>query len=88
VQFPITDAYMKVRAADMMRYEAARLFDAGEPCGAEANMAKHLTSERPVGRSPTPALTPTEATASSTNTTSNGSSAKPACSRWLRSTTT
>ncbi|ALO68096.1 acyl-CoA dehydrogenase [Arthrobacter alpinus] len=45
VQFPITDAYMKVRAADMMRYEAARLFDAGEPCGAEANMAKHLSSE-------------------------------------------
>ncbi|MDN4644220.1 acyl-CoA dehydrogenase family protein [Arthrobacter sp. PsM3] len=45
VQFPITDAYMKVRAADMMRYEAARLFDAGLPCGAEANMAKHLASE-------------------------------------------
>ena len=45
VQFPIADAYMKVRAADMMRVEAARLFDAGEPCGAEANMAKHLASE-------------------------------------------
>ncbi|MET4060335.1 acyl-CoA dehydrogenase [Arthrobacter sp. UYP6] len=45
VQFPIADAYMKVRAADMMRIEAARLFDAGEPCGAEANMAKHLASE-------------------------------------------
>jgi acyl-CoA dehydrogenase len=45
VQFPITDAYMKVRAADLMRYEAARLFDAHEPCGAEANMAKHLASE-------------------------------------------
>ncbi|NDK32338.1 acyl-CoA dehydrogenase [Nesterenkonia sp. Hz 6-5] len=45
VQFPITDAYMKVRAADMMRKEAARLFDAGQPCGAEANMAKHLASD-------------------------------------------
>lgn len=45
VQFPIADAYMKVRAADLMRYEAARLFDAGQPCGAEANMAKHLSSE-------------------------------------------
>jgi len=45
VQFPLADAYMKVRAADMMRYEAARLFDAGQPCGAEANMAKHLASE-------------------------------------------
>jgi acyl-CoA dehydrogenase len=45
VQFPLADAYMKVRAADMMRYEAARLFDEGKPCGAEANMAKHLASE-------------------------------------------
>ncbi|MGY1691420.1 acyl-CoA dehydrogenase family protein [Geodermatophilus sp. SYSU D01105] len=45
VAFPLADAYMEVRAADLMRYEAARLFDAGEPCGAEANMAKHLASE-------------------------------------------
>ncbi len=45
VQFPLADAYMKVRAADLMRTEAARLFDAGRPCGAEANMAKHLASE-------------------------------------------
>lgn len=45
VAFPLADAYMQVRAADLMRYEAARLFDAGEPCGAEANMAKHLASE-------------------------------------------
>jgi acyl-CoA dehydrogenase len=45
VQFPIAKAYMQVRAADLMRYEAASLFDAGEPCGAEANMAKLLSSE-------------------------------------------
>jgi acyl-CoA dehydrogenase len=45
VQFPLADAYMKVRAADLMRYDAARLFDEGHPCGAEANMAKHLASE-------------------------------------------
>jgi acyl-CoA dehydrogenase len=45
VQFPIAGAYMQVRAADLMRYEAARLFDAHEPCGAEANMAKLLASE-------------------------------------------
>ena len=38
-------APLKVRAADMMRYEATRKFDAHEPCGAEANMAKHLASE-------------------------------------------
>ncbi len=45
VQFPIAQAYMEVRAADLMRYEACRLFDAGEPCGAEANMAKHLAAD-------------------------------------------
>lgn len=45
VQFPLADAYMKIRAADLMRWEAARLFDAGLPCGAEANMVKHLASE-------------------------------------------
>jgi len=45
VQFPIAQAYMQVRAADLMRYEAAALFDAGRPCGAEANMAKLLASE-------------------------------------------
>lgn len=45
VQFPIARAYMAIRAADLMRYEAARRFDAHEPCGAEANMAKLLGSE-------------------------------------------
>jgi acyl-CoA dehydrogenase len=45
VQFPIAQAYMQVRAADLMRYEAARRFDAGQPCGAEANMAKLLSAE-------------------------------------------
>ena len=45
IQFPIARAYANVRAADLMRYEAARLFDAGEPCGAEANMAKLLAAD-------------------------------------------
>jgi acyl-CoA dehydrogenase len=45
IQFPIARAYTNVRAADLMRYEAARLFDAGEPCGAEANMAKLLAAD-------------------------------------------
>ena len=45
VQFPIAQAYMEVRAADLMRYEACRLFDEGKACGAEANMAKHLAAE-------------------------------------------
>ena len=33
VQFPIAQAYMEIRAADLMRYEACRLFDANLPCG-------------------------------------------------------
>ena len=45
VQFPLAHAYMQIRAADLMRYQAAGLFDDGEPCGAEANMAKLLASE-------------------------------------------
>jgi acyl-CoA dehydrogenase len=45
VQFPIARAYANVRAADLMRYEAARLFDAGEACGAEANLAKMLAAD-------------------------------------------
>jgi acyl-CoA dehydrogenase len=45
VQFPIARAYANVRAADLMRYEAARLFDAGQPAGAEANLAKLLAAD-------------------------------------------
>jgi acyl-CoA dehydrogenase len=45
VQFPIAQAYARVRAADLMRYEAAQLFDAGQPCGAESNLAKLLAAE-------------------------------------------
>jgi acyl-CoA dehydrogenase len=45
IQFPIARAYANVRAADLMRYEAARLFDAGQPAGAEANMAKLLAAD-------------------------------------------
>jgi acyl-CoA dehydrogenase len=45
IQFPIAQAYAHVRAADLMRYEAAHLFDAGQPCGAEANMAKLLAAD-------------------------------------------
>ncbi len=45
VAFPIARAYTQVEAAALMVERAARLFDAGEPCGAEANMAKMLASE-------------------------------------------
>jgi alkylation response protein AidB-like acyl-CoA dehydrogenase len=45
VQFPIARCYAEVEAASLMVEKAARMFDAGEPCGAEANMAKMLASE-------------------------------------------
>jgi alkylation response protein AidB-like acyl-CoA dehydrogenase len=45
VQFPIARAYVNVSAAAEMVAKAAAMFDAGEPCGTEANMAKLLASE-------------------------------------------
>ena len=45
VQFPIARAHVNVEAADLMRARAAGLFDAGRPCGAEANMAKLLAAD-------------------------------------------
>ena len=45
VQFPIAKAYANMRAADLMVKEALRKFEAGEDCGAEANMAKMLAAD-------------------------------------------
>ena len=45
VQFPIAQAYAHVKAADLMRFDAAAKFDRNEKCGAEANIAKLLASE-------------------------------------------
>ena len=45
VQFPLARAYAETEAADLMTRKAAALFDAGEPCGAEANMAKLLAAD-------------------------------------------
>lgn len=45
VAFPIARAYAAIRAADLMRFDAAGRFDRGVACGAEANMAKLLASE-------------------------------------------
>jgi acyl-CoA dehydrogenase len=45
VQFPIAETYIEIEAANLMRFKAAALFDAGEPCGAEANMAKLLAAK-------------------------------------------
>jgi len=45
VQFPIARAYVNIEAANLMRFAAARKFDAQEDCGAEANMAKLLAAD-------------------------------------------
>jgi acyl-CoA dehydrogenase len=45
VQFPIAESYIEIEAADLMRFKACELFDAGRPCGAQANMAKHLAAK-------------------------------------------
>ena len=45
VQFPIARAHINVEAASLMRFEACRLFDAHQPCGAQANMAKLLAAD-------------------------------------------
>ncbi len=45
VQFPIAKAYVNLEAANLMRYKACQLFDAHQPCGAEANMAKLLAAD-------------------------------------------
>lgn len=45
VQFPIAETFIEVEAANLMRFRAADLFDAHQPCGAEANMAKYLAAK-------------------------------------------
>jgi alkylation response protein AidB-like acyl-CoA dehydrogenase len=45
VQFPIAKAYAAMRSAELMVHEAIRRYEAGEPCGAEANMAKMLAAD-------------------------------------------
>jgi len=45
VQFPLARCYAELEAADMMCRRAAALFQAGQPCGADANIAKLLASE-------------------------------------------
>ena len=45
VQFPIAEAWIELEAANLMRFRACQLFDAGQPCGSEANMAKYLAAK-------------------------------------------
>jgi len=45
IQFPLAKAFAHLEAANLMRFEACRRFDAGEPAGAQANMAKMLAAD-------------------------------------------
>jgi acyl-CoA dehydrogenase len=45
VQFPIARSYVNTEAANLMRFRACELYDAHQPCGAEANMAKLLAAD-------------------------------------------
>lgn len=45
VQFPIAESYIETEAASLMRFRACELYDAQQPCGAEANMAKYLAAK-------------------------------------------
>ena len=45
VQFPIAEAHIEIEAASLMRDKACALFDAGQPCGTQANMAKYLAAK-------------------------------------------
>jgi acyl-CoA dehydrogenase len=45
IQHPLAACWMELEAANLMAFRAAALYDAGEPCGAEANAAKYLASE-------------------------------------------
>jgi acyl-CoA dehydrogenase len=45
IQHPLADSWAHLEAADAMAWRAAALYDAGQPCGAEANAAKYLAAE-------------------------------------------
>ena len=45
IQFPIAESYAQTEAADLMVKRSAELYEAGEECGSEANMAKYLAAE-------------------------------------------
>lgn len=45
IQFPLSEAYIELEAANLMRWQACRLYDDGQEVGASANMAKYLAAK-------------------------------------------
>ena len=68
-----------------MRFKACSLFDAGKPCGGEANMAKYLAAKASWEAANTCLQTHGGFGFARTNTTWSASSARRACTRWRRS---
>ena len=85
IQFPIAEAYMEVRAADLMRFRACALFDANRSCGAEANMAKSTWPPKRHGRRPTSVCKPMAVSLSPARMTSSASLGKPGFTKSRRS---
>jgi len=44
IQHPLAESWCELEAAELMTFKAAALYDAGEPCGLEANAAKFLAA--------------------------------------------
>ena len=45
IQHPLADCWVELEAANLLVFKAASLYDAGEPCGADANAAKYFAGE-------------------------------------------
>jgi acyl-CoA dehydrogenase len=45
IQHPLAESWMRLKAAELMMWKAAALYDAGQPCGVEATAAKYLAAE-------------------------------------------
>ena len=83
VQFPLAEAHIEVEAADLMRLLACALFDAQQPCGAQANMAQFWPRRRR-GKRAMPACRRMAASVSPRSTTWNARFARHVCSKWHR----
>lgn len=80
VQFPIAEAFIEVEAANLMRFEACRLYDAGCPAARRPTW-RSIWRPRPHGRRPTPASSSMAASALPPNTTLSASSARRGSTR-------
>ena len=83
IAFPLADAHMRLRAAEMMIREASRRYDAGLPCGEEANSAKYLAAEAAF-KAADSAMQTHGGMGYAASTTSSATGAKPDCCGSLR----